>query len=189
MSAQPSGKMTGLVLDINGEPVIGAGVVIKDTSEGMATGLDGKYSIEAEDGDIIVFSSLGYQDVEVQFAPGQRNIVLRQASQILDDVVVIGYGSQKKESVTGSLTSVSPDRIKSMASVSISNTIGGIMPGIITRQTTGEPGSDFASVYIRGLGTWGNSAPLILVDGVERDMNNISGLRPPHRCRQGRMMP
>ena len=174
MSAQPSVKMTGLVLDINGEPVIGAGVVIKDTSEGMATGLDGKYSIEAEDGDIIVFSSLGYQDVEVQFAPGQRNIVLRQASQILDDVVVIGYGSQKKESVTGSLTSVSPDRIKSMASVSISNTIGGIMPGIITRQTTGEPGSDFASVYIRGLGTWGNSAPLILVDGVERDMNNIS---------------
>lgn len=174
LGAQTPGIMSGTVLDINGEPAVGAGVMIKGTSTGVIADLDGHYSISAKTGDVVVVSSIGYQDVELPFEAGTKNVVLRFASESIEDLVVIGYGTQKKESVTGSLTSVNPEILKSMASASLSNTIGGTMPGIITRQTSGEPGNDFASVYIRGMGTWGNSSPLILVDGVERDMNNIS---------------
>jgi len=174
LGAQVPGNMSGTVLDMGGEPAIGAAVVVKGTNRGEVTDLDGHYSISGQKGDIIVISSIGYQDVEIPYEPGVRNVILQFASESIEDLVVIGYGTQKKESVTGSLTSVNPDVLKSMASASVSNTIGGTMPGIITRQTSGEPGNDFASVYIRGMGTWGNSSPLILVDGVERDMNNIS---------------
>ena len=99
---------------------------------------------------------------------------MRQASTEMEDVVVVGYGTQKKESVTGALSGVKPQVLERTATVSLSNSIGGAMPGIITRQSTSEPGNDSAAIFIRGMGTWQNRNPLILVDGVERDMNLIN---------------
>lgn len=175
LQAQTSGAMSGLVLDFEGNPLVGVAVLVKDTSQGVITGIDGSYSVTAKEGDIITFTLLGYQPVEQPFAAGQtRNIVMRQATQEIDDIVVIGYGTQKKESVTGSLSMVSPKQLERTASVSLSNAIGGTMPGIISRQSTGEPGNDYAAIFVRGAGTWENKSPLVLVDGVERNMNLIN---------------
>lgn len=176
LHAQPtSDGMAGFVVDVDGQPVVGVTVMLKGAQEGRVTGADGYYRIKAKAGDVVVFSFLGYQDVEVPYAEGTiQNIVLRQASVEIDDVVIVGYGTQKKESVTASIASVAPQRLERVASVSLSNAIGGMIPGVITRQPTGEPGNDQAVVYIRGAGTWENKAPLVLVDGIERDMNIVN---------------
>lgn len=173
--SQTPRTMSGLVLDVEGKPLAGVAVLVKQSGRGSLTGPDGYYSASAGEGDVLTFSFLGYQPVEVPFEAGKtRNVVMRQASQDIADVVVIGYGTQKKESVTGSLATISPTRLEKTASVSLSNAIGGMMPGVISRQASGEPGNDFAAVFIRGAGTWENKAPLVLVDGVERNMNLVN---------------
>lgn len=167
--------MAGFVVDVEGQPLVGVTVMLKDALEGRVTGPDGYYSIKAKKGDVVVFSFVGYQDVEVDYAEGKiHNVVLRQSSVAIEDVVIVGYGTQKKESVTASISSVAPKKLERTASVSLSNAIGGMIPGVITRQPTGEPGNDQAVVYIRGAGTWENKAPLVLVDGIERDMNIVN---------------
>ena len=174
--AQQTQGISGLILDIEGRPMVGVTVVVKDTTRGTTSGFDGHYEMDGlTPGATIVFSFLGYQTEEVVYQ-GQtvQNIVMRQASTEMEDVVVVGYGTQKKESVTGALSGVKPQVLERTATVSLSNSIGGAMPGIITRQSTSEPGNDSAAIFIRGMGTWQNRNPLILVDGVERDMNLIN---------------
>ena len=174
--AQQTQGISGLILDIEGRPMVGVTVVVKDTTRGTTSGFDGHYEMDGlMPGATIVFSFLGYQTEEVVYQ-GQtvQNIVMRQASTEMEDVVVVGYGTQKKESVTGALSGVKPQVLERTATVSLSNSIGGAMPGIITRQSTSEPGNDSAAIFIRGMGTWQNRNPLILVDGVERDMNLIN---------------
>ena len=174
--AQQTQGISGLILDIEGRPMVGVTVVVKDTTRGTTSGFDGHYEMDGlTPGATIVFSFLGYQTEEVVYQ-GQtvQNIVMRQTSTEMEDVVVVGYGTQKKESVTGALSGVKPQVLERTATVSLSNSIGGAMPGIITRQSTSEPGNDSAAIFIRGMGTWQNRNPLILVDGVERDMNLIN---------------
>ena len=103
-----------------------------------------------------------------------HNIVMRVSSQFLDDVVVVGYGTQKKVSVTGALSQIQPKNLESKPAVTLSTTLGGAIPGIITRQSTGEPGNDYATIFIRGMATWQDRTPLIMVDGVERDINLLN---------------
>ena len=102
------------------------------------------------------------------------NVSLKQQSSNLGDVVVVGFGKQKKATVTGAISSVPVNNLQRIATPSLSNALAGSMPGIITRQSSGEPGYDGAAIFIRGFGTWANRSPLILVDGVERDINNIN---------------
>ncbi len=174
--AQTAGSVSGVVLDIDGGPMIGVTVIEKGSQNGTTTDLEGRYRLsDLTPGDVLVFNYLGYQTEEVAFnGQTSQNVVMRQATTEMEDIVVVGYGTQKKESVTGALSGVKPDKLERVASVTLSNALGGSMPGIISRQSTGEPGNDSAAIFIRGMGTWQNRNPLILVDGVERDMNLIN---------------
>lgn len=168
-------QVKGNVTDASREPIVGATIKVKGTSQGVITNIDGEYSIDTRSNAILEFSYIGYVSQEVPVSGSKIiNVTLQEEVSKLDEVVVVGYGTQKKISVTGSVSNVSTKEIAKIATPSLSNTLGGQIPGIVTRQATGEPGYDQASIYIRGFGTWTNRSPLILVDGIERDMNTIN---------------
>lgn len=169
--------VSGTVVDAQTkEPVIGVGVMLKASNLGTITDLDGKYTLSVTDPKgILVFSAVGYKSVEMNINnKAVINVPLEYDVESLQDAVVIGYGSQKKATITGSLTQVDTKILEKSAAPSLSNSLGGTIPGIITRQSSGEPGYDGATILIRGLGSWVNSSPLVLVDGVERDINLIN---------------
>jgi len=171
--------LIGIVLDIDAVPITGVNVMVSGTTIGTITDSDGRFSLRvpAIDSPTLTFSFLGYIPQEIKFK-GQKslNIILREASVQIEDIVVVGYGTQKKQSVTGALSSLNPKELERISTPMLSNTLGGSMPGIISRQSSGEPGYDNASIYIRGIATMGTAsqAPLVLVDGVERDINVIN---------------
>ncbi|WP_160150053.1 TonB-dependent receptor [Parabacteroides sp. Marseille-P3160] len=171
---QSKRKVTGVVVDAFGEPVLGANVQIKGTTQGTITGLDGKFSLDASEGDIMIVSFVGY--LSQQFVLSQKwnfEITLKEDTQVLDDVVVVGYGVQKKVNLTGSVSSISSqDLIKRQVGQS-SMLLQGIAPGVTVTQSSGQPGKDGGSIRVRGVGTLNNANPLILVDGVEMSIDNV----------------
>lgn len=174
---QNAKPIRGLVLDVNGEPLIGLTVSVKGTLSATITDIDGRYSIQALSKDILVFSYIGYLTQEIEIKDQTTiNVVMREASLELEDIVVVGYGTQKKESVTGALSSVKAEELEKISTPMLTNAIGGVVPGIITRQSSGEPGYNSAEIFIRGVATMGTAskAPLILVDGIERDINLLN---------------
>jgi TonB-linked SusC/RagA family outer membrane protein len=174
LSAQKviTGKVTAAT---DGKPLAEVNVIVKGTPIGTKTYPDGTYAIKVEKNMTLVFTYVGY---EVQQIPvgelTELNVFMKQQSSTLGDVVVVGFGKQKKVTVTGAISSVPVANLQRIATPSLSNALAGSMPGIITRQSSGEPGYDGAAVFIRGFGTWANRSPLILVDGVERDINNLN---------------
>ncbi len=168
-------EVKGKVVDNNGMPLPGVTVLIKGTNTGVNTNFDGEFSIGAERDDILVISFIGYKTEEIQIKDqNEIDIVLEEDVAELDETVIVGFGTQKKVSVTGSISTVSASELQRTPTPSLSNAIGGRLPGIVTRQASGEPGFDAAQIFIRGMGTWVNRAPLILVDGIERDINSIN---------------
>ncbi len=168
-------EITGRVLDEDNLPMIGVTIVVEGTSVGTVTDLDGYYTIEASSGDRLHFSFVGYQDRSVPVGDKTEiNVVLQETVTSLDEVVVIGYGQLKKASVVGAISQVKGDELMKTGGVNnLTNAITGMLPGVVTIQNTGEPGADDATIYIRGQTTWNNAQPLVLVDGVERAMNEI----------------
>ena len=165
----------GIVVDVTGEALVGVTVSVRETGSGTITDINGHYALEVGD-DItqIVFSYVGYQTQEIDIEEKNIvNVVLREATEVLKDVVVVGYGHQKKASITGSISTVQVENILSVPVVTLSNAIGGQLQGVVTQQSSGEPGAN-ASIFIRGQGTWSNSEPLVLVDGIERDINLVN---------------
>ena len=179
LSAQGRKSITisGTVTDTStGEPVIGAGVMLKASNVGTLTDLDGTYLIKVNDSKgILVVSAIGYKNLEVLINERSSiNVSLEPDTESLEDAVVIGYGTQKKATVTGALTVVSTEVVGKATTPSLANALGGTVPGLISRQKSGEPGYDGATLLIRGAGTWLNSNPLVLVDGIERDINLVN---------------
>lgn len=171
---QQKRTITGTVMDKNGEPIIGANVVIEKTTIGTITDFDGKFSLgNVPDKAKLVVSFIGYNPKVVVVSGTNLNIVLDEDTQVLGEVEVVAYGTQKKVSVTGSLASVGGKELAKTPTGSISNMLTGQMAGLTTVQYSGEPGSDAASIFVRGKATFNDSAPLIQVDGVERDFNSI----------------
>ncbi|MEX2336894.1 MAG: SusC/RagA family TonB-linked outer membrane protein, partial [Fulvivirga sp.] len=166
----------GTVLDDQNNPLPGATVLIKNSNDGTVADVDGKFLIEVANPNVILqISFIGYTTLEVPAgAEREKSFTLQTNIDQLKEIVVVGYGTQEKVTVTGAVSNVSVESIQKASTPSIANSIGGKLPGIITRQTSGEPGYDAAQVFIRGLGTWGNREPLILVDGVERNMNQLN---------------
>ncbi len=167
----------GLITDQNGEPIIGATVLVKgaSTSRGVVTDLDGKFSISVADGEEIEVRYIGYVTTTRPIKKETRALNIRMEADAisLDDVVVIGYGQQKKESVVSSMTSIGPAEL-SVKSRSLANNIAGKVSGLIAVQRSGEPGWDDAQFWIRGVSSYaGGTSPLVLVDGVPRKMNDI----------------
>lgn len=170
--------VNGIVKDNLGEPVIGASVLIKGTTNGTITDFDGKFILKANQGDIIVISFIGYKTQEL-LAATNMNIALQDDSQLLDDVVVIGYGQVKKEDATGSVTAMKPDKISKGITTSPQDMITGKIAGVNVVSTGGAPGAG-ATVRIRGGSSLNASNdPLIVIDGLAMDNDGIKGMSNP----------
>ena len=172
-TAQSLRTITGQVLDETNLGIPGAYVVVKNETRGSITDVDGKFTLDVNPKDILVVTFLGYQDQEIVVGD-QTNLVIRMvpSEDMLDEVTFVAYGAQRKASVIGSISTIKADALASPAG-QLSTGLAGKLAGIVSMQRTGEPGagSDF---WIRGVNTFGaNSKPLILVDGVEREMDLV----------------
>ena len=170
-------KVKGNVSDENGEPLIGAAIFMQgNNSVNAITDLDGNYVITVPDKNVVlVFTYLGFQSRNVEVS-GRKvlNVVMSKGEQ-LDDAVVVAYGRQKRESVVASITTIAPEQLKVSTSRSISNNLAGTVAGVLAIQRSGEPGYDNSTFWIRGISTFQGAGgnPLVLIDGIERDINNI----------------
>ena len=160
-------KITGTVVDAADQPVIGAGVTQVGTTQGVVTDFEGKYEFSVPVGATIRVEALGYNPYEFKVAQGQvvYNVTLDEEALELDDVVVVGYGTQKKKLVTGSTINVSGDLIQKQNTTSAVGALYSSVPGVNIVQANGQPGAGY-SITVRGIGTNGNSKPLIVIDGV-----------------------
>jgi len=165
----------GIVTDETGTPVPGVAVVVKGTSIGTATNGSGAYSIKIPSGNVILkYSFLGYSDTEVKFTGNTViNVKLNPGSIDLKEMVVVGYGTQPKATMTGSVSSVSSKEILKTPVANMATALIGRTPGLTTYQKSGQPGADGITLRIRGIETTNGSSPLILVDGVERDFTQL----------------
>lgn len=172
-----SRQVTGVVKDPAGETIIGASVLEKGTTNGTITDFDGNFSLNvSSDKAVLVISYVGYKTQEISIAGKNSLIVtLPEDTETLEEVVVVGYGAQKKESVVGAISQVSSKELLSSPAANVSQAIAGKISGVITTQTSGAPGSDDTQINIRGRATFaGDGSPLILVDDVERSFSQIA---------------
>lgn len=168
-SAQPK-KVTGKVVDANGEPVIGATIKEQGTANGTITDFDGNFTLDVTDNAMLEVSYIGYKSQELKAVAGKMlSVTLREDTEVLDEVVVVGYGTQRKGNLTGSIANVKSEKLTIAPINNVTNMLGGQLPGLIVKQTSGVPGSDGSSLKIRGYA----DNPLVIVDGVEGDLNNI----------------
>ena len=175
--AQGSVTVTGKVIDSTKEPVIGAGVTLQGTTTGVAADADGSFTITVPgEASVLEVSALGYVTQAIRVGKQRHlTIVLEDDAQALDATVVVAYGTQTRSTVTGALTTIDVKKLVEAPVADVTNVLAGQMPGVSTVQLTGQPGEDYAEIYIRGVSslTDGASSPLILVDGVERPLNTV----------------
>ncbi|GHU83217.1 SusC/RagA family TonB-linked outer membrane protein [Bacteroidia bacterium] len=174
---QTSERITGTIVDDRNEPIIGANVVLKGTTNGTVSDFNGKFELTVPVNGTLLISYIGYLEQEIKIAPGKTNYVveLREDSKMLDDVVVVGYGVQKKKLVTGATVQIKGDDITKLNTVNALGALASQTPGINITQLSGMPGEGF-KVAVRGLGTVGSSEPLYIVDGITG--GDINALNP-----------
>lgn len=173
-NVQQGELVKGTIVDDLGEPVIGASVVVVggNATLGTVSDMDGNFAIKVKPGSKIKISYLGFKDVILPAKTGMK-VQLEAADHTLKEVEIVAYGVQKKVTLTGAISSVKSDDLIRTSVGSVNNVLGGQLSGVTTVQYSGEPGSDAAEIFVRGKATWGDSAPLIQVDGVERAMGDI----------------
>ncbi len=179
-SAQNKGgakrTITGVVVDSQGVPVIGASVLLEgDKTTYALTDLDGRFTMQVPATGRLEISSIGYatQNVSLSGTQSKYSIVLQEDAILLDDVVVVGYGVQKKESVVGAISQVQGETLVNSGVSNITNALSGKLSGVTTMQSSGQPGNSDAEIVIRGVSSFGSNSPLVLVDGVERDFASV----------------
>lgn len=179
--AQKAGKsltISGIVVDKSSdkEPIIGANIFLKDRpGVGTTTDLDGRFKVQAHKGDVLIVNYIGYDKIEYFVTDSQTNLVLKMtpSATALDEVVVVGMGTQRKVSVVGAITSVDIGDL-AVPATSLNNSLGGRVPGVISIQSSGEPGKNISEFWVRGIGTFGaNSSALVLIDGLEGDLSQV----------------
>lgn len=165
----------GTVVDETGEPVIGATVLVVggSASQGTITDMDGNFSINVKPGQKLKITYIGYDESIVAAKEGMKVQMKTSGAVSLNTVEVVAYGVQKKVTMTGAISSVKSDDLVRTSVGSVNNVLGGQLSGVTTVQYSGEPGDDAAEIFVRGKSTWGDSQPLIQVDGVERTMADI----------------
>ena len=164
--AQQTAKIKGTILDQNGEPIIGANVLVKGTTNGTITDFDGNYELDAPVGSTLVVSFIGYKTIEVKATAEKQTIKLAEDTETLDEVIVVGYTTQRKESLTGAMTTVKSDKLKDVTTPSVENMLNGKVPGVYVAPGSGQPGAGGA-VVIRGQASLsGSTQPLWVIDGV-----------------------
>ena len=173
-------RITGTVTDAKGNPLAGVNVIVKGTTIGVSSNIDGTYVIDVPLHASLVYSYIGYLNQEI--TPGAEsicNIVLNEDNRVMEEVVVVGFGQQKKESVIGAIQSFKTSDMK-MPAANLTNSFAGRIAGVISVQQSGEPGADGANFWIRGVSTFAEAAqnPLILIDGVECSSYDLNALAP-----------
>ena len=176
--AQKKLIVTGVVTDENKEPLVGVNVTVKDQAGlGAITDINGHYSINVEEYSKLVFSYIGFDKVEILIKEQKTvNVTMKEANaREIDEVVITGTGAQKKLTVTGAVTTVNVDDLKSNPTANLSNALAGNVAGVLAMQTSGQPGKNVSEFWIRGISTFGaNSSALVLVDGFERNLDEIN---------------
>ena len=174
---KPTGRtVSGVVYDSDGLPVIGAGVMVEGSLHGTVTDEDGRWTLELEDDNVTLeISSMGYQSQSVAVkGRSDFTVTLTSDTQYLDEVVVVGYGTQKKVNLTGSVSMVTSEDMASRPVSNMSSGLQGLLPGVTVVNATGQPGESGTTIRVRGVGTIGNANPLILIDGIEGDLSTIN---------------
>lgn len=168
--------ITGTVVDPNGEAVIGANVLVKGTTNGTITDMDGKFSLEVPEGAMLLVSYIGYGDYETKVGnQSNLSITLKEDSKALDEVVVVGYGTQKKADLTGSVANINTEKLNTESNATIGQALQGKIAGVDVVSQGGAPGGS-TRIMVRGIGTLNNSAPLYIVDGMY--MSGIDHINP-----------
>ena len=170
-------NLAGLIMDQQGEPLIGVTVVVKGTDIGIATDFNGRFVLEnVPAGSTIVYSYVGFKEIEVQYNNSNDRIRIGMEEDVdeLDELVVTARGVQRKVSVVGAITTVEVDDLQ-VPATSVSNMLAGRVPGIIAVSRSGEPGQDISDFWIRGIGTFGaKQGALVLIDGIEGNLNDLN---------------
>ncbi|WP_230981266.1 TonB-dependent receptor [Echinicola salinicaeni] len=170
-------EITGVVTDEEGEPLPGASVLIEgEANKGTVTDIEGNYSIDVEEGTTLIFSYIGFEAKKVVVGNQSKiDVVLAVNAESLEEVVVVGFGEQKKISLTGAVSTVNTEDLKSNPTSSLSNALAGNVPGVLGMMQSGQPGKNISEFWIRGISTFGGGTnPLVLVDNIERDLNELN---------------
>ena len=171
-------SISGLVSDETG-PLPGVTIVEKGTTNGTTADFDGNYSISVSSEDaILVFSYLGFVTQEISANSDNFNVTMISGSDELEEVVVTGYGTQRKATITGAVAAIKGEEIVKSPAVDLTNSLSGRLPGLVVIQGSGEPGQDGATINIRGINTLGNSSPLVVIDGIPDRDGGIGRLNP-----------
>ena len=165
-----SRTVSGVVQDDNGDPLYGAFVVEKGTTNGVSTDIDGKFSIVAPADAVLEFQFIGYVTQEIQLTASEQLLLVQMETDanLMEEVVVTAFATQKKINVTGAISAVNGTDLVASPVANISNALIGNTPGVSGLQTSGEPGRNQSNIYVRGISTYGESTPLIIIDGVEQ---------------------
>lgn len=167
-------KVAGRVTDANGNGLEGISVSVKGKPSGTITNSVGEYALTVQQGETLVFSGIGYESQEVKAASGAVSVQMKATNASLSEVVVVGYGQQKKAAITGSVVTLKQEELLKRQVATASNLLQGLAPGVTVQQQSGRPGADGASIRIRGLGSiYAGQSPLIMVDGVVSSLDAI----------------
>jgi len=178
-ATQQQSSCTGTVKDSNGEPIIGATIRIEGSKGGTVTDLDGNFSLkDVKKGAKITITSIGYKTQTVIYNGGAINATLQDDSNMLEETVVVGYGVQKKANLTGSVSAISSKDIEGVPVANTATLLQGRMTGVNITQSGAQAGDDNPEIRVRGVGTFGNSNPMVLIDGVEGTLSQISDIAP-----------
>ena len=168
-------QINGVVTDSDGNPLPGASIIESGTTNGTTSDFDGNFSLDvSNENSILVISYLGFLTKEIVVDNQTTfSVTLTEDSANLDEIVIVGYGSQKRKELTSAIVTVDSEELNQSSVANISNALVGRLPGLIATQRGGQPGSNGSDLLVRGISTTGNSAPLIIVDGVQRAFNQL----------------
>lgn len=174
LQQQKQKRISGIIKDATGEPIIGANVVEKGTTNGTVTDMDGKFSLDVQNNGVLQVSYIGYLTKEIPVSgKSSFNVILSDDSQNLNEVVVVGYGTQKKVNLTGAVSTVKSEMLENRTTSNTVNMLTGQIAGVTIVQNTGQPGVDAGNLRVRGIGTLGNAEAMVVIDGVESSMSNV----------------
>ena len=172
--AQELINVKGQIKDESGSGAVGAYVLVKGTGQGTSTDLNGNYSINVTRGDVLVISLIGYKTIEVKAEGPTLNLTLEPDAEMLEEVVAIGYGSQKRQDVSGAVASVNSKKLEKIATEDASTALQGMAPGLSVNFASGAPGSE-PVMMVRGVTSWGSdNSPLVIIDGVPGSMSYLN---------------
>lgn len=175
LNAQNAMKITGQVVDASSnEPLIGVSILEKGTNNGIISDLDGRFTLQVNKNSLIVFSYIGYQTVELKVSAVKGKIALKEDSKMLQEVVVVGYGTQKKVNLSGAVSSIDGETLAAKPTTDVLSALQGEMPGVAVLRSGGEPGAETSGMRIRGFSSANSTSTLVLIDGVEGDMTLLN---------------